>query len=549
MPAIVITLFAAYQAQLLDWFSEWAYRRLLERNQEDLLVCIKPNVDLTPVIAACQGYHKNNGQGSPVEHSVEQLVPAILVMWLFDWSDRQLEWHIRYNLVVKWFVGYKLFDVGPDHSTISRFIQWVAEHDVKVYFDAVLEQIYGSGEADRNGPQTADTFGMRANVACVSLVNKIRGATHKLLRTLAGIDELLHDDLMAELEMEALLGTPDEVRLDKLNKQAKEERLRVTTEAALICAQVTEEYLTNLPAHALTAEEHAEMEQRVAVVRKVVEDEVEMKWNEAGLVEQVMKKDKKHKGEKRIVNTSDEEATFRVHGKKSDPAYNISLTQGDEGFVRTIHTETGCSPDPEPVAEILAEQAERHNAHPSKLRGDAIYGRGPTRAEAKENGVEIVAPVIEPANPQHLFTPRDFTLSPDGHTLTCPEGHPTERHSRSSKDDGQVWRFDAGCATCSQRSQCTQGKGPRQVFQSDYREEMAAARAYQQTLAYKQDMRIRAQVEGKVADLTRNHGQRRCRYRGKQMAAFQAAMGATAANVKLFIAKLATQGRLRLAFE
>ncbi len=41
MPAIVFTLLAAYQAQLLDWFSEWAYRRLLERNQDDLLVCIK----------------------------------------------------------------------------------------------------------------------------------------------------------------------------------------------------------------------------------------------------------------------------------------------------------------------------------------------------------------------------------------------------------------------------------------------------------------------------------------------------------------------------
>jgi hypothetical protein len=41
-------------------------------------------------------------------HPVTRLVRAELVGALYSWSLRQLEQEIRYNLVIKWFVGYTL---------------------------------------------------------------------------------------------------------------------------------------------------------------------------------------------------------------------------------------------------------------------------------------------------------------------------------------------------------------------------------------------------------------------------------------------------------
>ena len=51
---------------------------------------------------------------------------------------RPTEELIDNHLLVKWFVGYSLFETPPDHSYLNRFELWVFRHCPRLFFDEVI---------------------------------------------------------------------------------------------------------------------------------------------------------------------------------------------------------------------------------------------------------------------------------------------------------------------------------------------------------------------------------------------------------------------------
>ena len=137
IPAFVMALVTAHLTPLLHWFSDRVYADLLKRTPDHLLVKLAQRLDLTPIETACATFHHAAGPGAQPTHTVPHMVRALLVGYLQDWSLRELEWQIRYNLVVKWFVGYPVFATGPDHTTLERFELWVCFHQHRTIFDQV----------------------------------------------------------------------------------------------------------------------------------------------------------------------------------------------------------------------------------------------------------------------------------------------------------------------------------------------------------------------------------------------------------------------------
>jgi hypothetical protein len=125
-------IFSAIQANLmplLRWFSEEMYRRLLGREPQHFLVRLHQHLDCVPLEESCAEYHHRSGSGAPVVHGVPRLVRILLIKYLLNLSLREVESAIRWNLLVKWFVGYAVFDAGPDHATLERFEQWCVNTD------------------------------------------------------------------------------------------------------------------------------------------------------------------------------------------------------------------------------------------------------------------------------------------------------------------------------------------------------------------------------------------------------------------------------------
>lgn len=124
--------------------------------------------------------------------------------------------------------------------------------------------------------------------------------------------------------------------------------------------------------------------------------------------------------------------------------------------------------------------------------------------------------------------------------LVCPAGSSSTTRHRATGRDAWSYTFSAKvCRACPLWAQCHQAKakpnGSRRVFISDYQDQIRRAQAYNQTEAFKADMRLRSRVERVIFMLTHYDGARRARARGLGAADFQAKMCATVRNWRTWL--------------
>lgn len=275
---------------------------------------------------------------------------------------------------------------------------------------------------------------------------------------------------------------------------------------------------------------------------KIVADELLITRNAEGTIVSVQELPKKQKGSYRIASATDLDATFRVHGEQVDFGYNVSVAATDT-FIREIQADTGSQPDPVAIPDLLQAQQEHHGVLPPKLIYDQAAGTGKHHAEVAEvsgGQTQLVAPLVPYHERSERFGPDDFALSPDGTTLTCPQGRESSTAYRSQSGGGRVFRFSAQqCRGCPLAQPCRGDEVPadhmRQVFVSDHRSVLAQARTYAQTEAYKEDLKARATIERIIANLVRYHGARYARRRGQRQCDFQVKMNAMAFNLRQWV--------------
>jgi hypothetical protein len=515
-----------------------------------------------------------------------------LVKYLFDWSLRELEFQLRFHLVVKWFVGYALFEAGPDHTTLERFEQWVRTHESGLFFDATLHQIDADFPELRSRPQIGDTFALRANAAKESLVTLLRHTCRRLLAEFQQAAPERARLVIAQLNISVLFGASEEVAEVFLPLAQRQARLQTVVAHALHCAQLVRAQLEAAPP--LPRPACAETVYWLAHLDKIIADEIVLTWAEetpspdptgftehpldeqnAWLVDfsdpsagsepalslskgqalppsapaEVKELDPDDKGPYRLGSATDPEASYRLHGPgKTDFGYNVQVAT-DGLFVREIQAATGAQPDPVAIPEVLAAHYEHHGFFPPKFIYDQAGGNGKTRAlveQATGGQTQLVAHLPPYEKRTDRFGPSDFTLAPDGLRLTCPNGLSSDVAYRSGGGEGRSFRFfPVQCQACPLWTACRSAKASpaakRQVFISDYRSHVEAARTYNQTPEFKREMKLRPLVERIIAGLVRYNGARQARRRGLRNADFQMKMCATAFNLKTWLRLLKEQ--------
>jgi hypothetical protein len=553
LPHFVRSLIVAYLDPVLNWISAVIYADLIQHAADHFLVALQATLDFGPLETACAGFHHATGPGARPTHPVPQLVRVLLISYLFNWSLRQLEFQVRYNLLLKWFAGYPLFAVGPDHSTLDRFEQWVIAQQHRTLFDEVLRQIDQDFPDQRNQPQIGDTFALRATAAKESLLELLRHTARLLLHDLAAAAPESHQRVLAHVNPVTLFGPADERDNYWLTADEKRQRLTTTVQAVGRCTHAVRE---ELAAYVIAEPARTHLLTRLAHLDKIIADEVRLTTDADEAILTVTELDKDDKGRFRLGSATDPDATYRIHGeKKSDFGYNVNVAVNDQ-FVREINAVTGAQPDATGVPTLITEQLEHHDLQPDKFTYDAAAGTGKARAvfQAATGGrTQLVAPIPASALGKHptRFTPEAFTLSDDGTTLTCPNGHPTDVAYRHGTGDGWLFRF-TGCADCPLIKQCRDPKTDpahmRQVFISDYRDVLKDAKTYNQSDAGKADLKHRSLVERVIANLVRYHDARQARRRGVVNADYQAKKAGTAFNLRQWLrARLKRAEDARLA--
>jgi len=562
LPRFLLLIFCLYRHILLAWAQELFLAEMLDHAPNHLLVRLKDWLDFAPIEAACASYRHQKGPGRKPEYSISILARAILVGWLYGLSLRQLEARLYSDLAARWFVGCQAGEPIPDHTTLNRFELWLLYHHPDLYFTTVVRQIDQAFPSERQKIQIGDTYAMLAYAAEEGLVGRIR---HVCLRLMLELQDALSKGFETGLQgfdWCALFGVYPEKSLALLSKLEREARLERTALAALDFAQRVDRLLS---AH--SRQEHRLLRSWRAYLGKILADELKIERDEQGQPVRVGELPYKDKGDFRLISATDPEATYRMHGENDAQVsfgYNIQVAATPSGLIRETQAYTGADPDQAGVAALISAQIERLGTCPPKLIYDKAAGSGKTRAEVEQaSGGQtlLVAKAMPYDQRSPRFGPYDFSLSEDGQALTCPNGIVSTTAYRSASGDGcnfryfadQCWNADppkqmkaatpeqlaCRCPLWEQCRDSRQGPGAmRQVFISDYRPQVLAAAAYNQTENFKKEMKQRPLIERVIFELTNYCSARHCRRRGLLAADFQAKMCATVYNLKWWVRKL-----------
>jgi hypothetical protein len=183
------------------------------------------------------------------------------------------------------------------------------------------------------------------------------------------------------------------------------------------------------------------------------------------------------------------------------------------------------------LAPVTGRGDDRAGARPLARRGlppgehaaDSGYASADLLLAARARGITLLAPVPPDPSPQARsggYTADMFAIDWEHKQVTCPQGAVSSSWTpaRSKGTSIILARFaKATCQPCPARARCTTAvRSGRQLGFRHRRihEALTAARAEQAGDAWQRRYRIRAGVEGTIAQATHVTGIRRARYLG-----------------------------------
>jgi len=162
---------------------------------------------------------------------------------------------------------------------------------------------------------------------------------------------------------------------------------------------------------------------------------------------------------------------------------------------------------------------------PKEIMADKAYGTADNRAYLKDN--EIVSNIAfykESSKEKNYYGLKDFSISEDMGTVTCPNGITTKEcvmhFNKTNNKEFKVFKFDKSeCSKCPLKDQCLYKSKNRKLLHKGRRLEVplrydAVLRDMKRndTQEFEEASNMRFKVERRFATMVRNHGLRRCRY-------------------------------------
>ena len=546
LPQTALFVIVQSWSLVLQLVSAYWYERQLSRYANHWLLELVKVADLSRLEQASADFQADNGQGRPITHTPARLVRALLIKYLYNLSLRQTEELIDNHILIKWFVGYSLFEAPLDHSYLNRFELWVFRTCPRLFFDEVIRLIDQLCPEDRARIQLVDTFGMHARAANTYLIDLLRAVCAKILNVLAQTDPDFHLALLLDLDLPALFGRSQDKITPALNRPERAERLQQVTRQALRLARLLSNHLDQI--RHLPPEQQVGLRLLLAHLNKIISDETKVTAHNPADPDEVTitELNHGHKGRYRIGSASDFDRTYRKHDdhKQAILGYNPTVL-GTKVFIREVQVDTGAQQDNLALPQVLQSQYDQHRFFPDFVAGDMKYGYGKTRAQVAhltQGQTQIIA-LVPHCNHRSALGPQAFILSDDGLSLTCPNQRTTARRYLTQDKGGADFRFPAKlCRHCPLWEQCrgpdSKKSAPRNVFISFYRDEVAAAQTFNQTDIAKQGLKERMNIERHIYGLTHIYGARHAQSYGQERTDFQLKMQATAHNLRQLVREM-----------
>lgn len=82
-------------------------------------------------------YSNVGAKGLPIEKAFR----CLIIQWLEDYSDREMERALQENAAVKWFCGFELSELTPDHSFCGQFRKRLGTKNLSDIFQKINDEL------------------------------------------------------------------------------------------------------------------------------------------------------------------------------------------------------------------------------------------------------------------------------------------------------------------------------------------------------------------------------------------------------------------------
>lgn len=222
---------------------------------------------------------------------------------------------------------------------------------------------------------------------------------------------------------------------------------------------------------------------------------------------------------------------------------HIIVDEDSEIILASVQTPFNVG-DEKKFKELIEKVEENLEIKPEEISADKVYGTTDNRAYLKDNEITSnIAFYKESSRELSYFGLKDFNISEDLNSVTCPNGISTENYrfsnNKTTNRDFKVFKFDKkDCDSCSLKNQCLyKGKDGKLLNKARLLEVPLRYDAIQNDLKrikteeFEKASNNRFKIERRFATMVRNHGLRRCRYVRLNRAKIHITMANMACNI------------------
>lgn len=475
--------------------------------------------------------------------SPAQLAVVSVLQFTENLTDRQAADAVRGWLDWKYCLGLELADEGFDFSVLSEFrTRLVAGGLETAIFDALIARLVELGLLKSGDRQRTDSTHVLARIRSL---NRLELAGETVRATLEALAAAAPDWLAGVIgpSWTQRYGARIEgLRLPASKTKQAELAVGYGRDGYLLLDAVTAPdapgWLRELPA--VQALRRIWVQQYYRRIDAHGEKVIRREADEHGLPP----------GRTALVSPYDLDARYSEKRGTGWLGYKVHLSEtchipAPDGSRPAPNLITTVATTPAPVPDVamtepIHQQQTDHGVVPGEHAVDAGYTSAELLIAARARGITLLGPLRADTSPQARrggYTTAAFTIDWDHQQVTCPQGalssswNPCVQNGRPEI----VVRFPtATCAACPARDRCTtatrRGRqlslNPRPVHEA-----LTAARAEQTSQQWQDRYKIRAGVEGTMAQATHVTGIRTARYTGLAKVRLEHALAATAVNL------------------
>lgn len=189
-----------------------------------------------------------------------------------------------------------------------------------------------------------------------------------------------------------------------------------------------------------------------------------------------------------------------------------------------------------PMRDLLWRVRFRWHLHPKRAVGDTTYGTIENIQAVEDAGIRAYVPLPN-WDRTSFYGPSQFTYHRERDEYQCPEGHPLPRWTAKYTEELIVYRADAAtCNACPVKGACTASERGRTIHRSFHAEYLERVQAYHETPGYQKAMRKRSVwVEPLFGEAKQWHGLRQFRLRGLENVNTEGLLVAAGQNLKRWL--------------